>query len=103
MQNGDMLIFFLKSFRKVIFRKIHFLKDGVQTVVILSLTIVNSCLWQIKLFAHARGGSRSSGRGFISIKRGFVFIILPDFQIFSHKNEIIWPQRGDQANHPNLL
>ena len=32
MQNGDMLIFFLKSFRKVRFRKMQFLKDGVQTV-----------------------------------------------------------------------
>ena len=33
MQNGDMLIFFLRSFRKVRFRKMQFLKDGVQTVI----------------------------------------------------------------------
>ena len=32
MQNGDMLIFFLRSFRKVRFRKMQFLKDGVHTV-----------------------------------------------------------------------
>ena len=32
MQNGDLLIFFLRSFRKVRFRKMQFLKDGVQTV-----------------------------------------------------------------------
>ena len=31
-KNGDMLIFFLRSFRKVRFRKMQFLKDGVQTV-----------------------------------------------------------------------
>ena len=35
MQNGDMLIFFLRSFRKKRFRKMQFLKDGVQTVVCL--------------------------------------------------------------------
>ena len=34
MQNGDMLIFFLRSFRKARFRKMQFLKDGVQTVKI---------------------------------------------------------------------
>ena len=33
MQNGDILIFFLRSFRKVRFGKMQFLKDGVQTVV----------------------------------------------------------------------
>ena len=33
MQNGDRLKFFLSSFRKVRFRKMQFLKDGVQTVV----------------------------------------------------------------------
>ena len=33
MQSGDMLIVFLRSFRKVRFRKMQFLKDGVQTVV----------------------------------------------------------------------
>ena len=33
MQNGDRLIFFLRSFRKVRFPKMQFLKDGVQTVV----------------------------------------------------------------------
>ena len=32
MQNGDILIFFVRSFRKVRFRKMQFLKDGVQTV-----------------------------------------------------------------------
>ena len=32
MQNGDMLIFFSRSFRKVRFLKMQFLKDGVQTV-----------------------------------------------------------------------
>ena len=32
MQNGDRLIFFLRSFRKVRFRKMQFLKGGVQTV-----------------------------------------------------------------------
>ena len=32
MQNGGMLIFFLRSFRKARFRKMQFLKDGVQTV-----------------------------------------------------------------------
>ena len=31
-QNGDMLIFFPRSFRKVRFLKMQFLKDGVQTV-----------------------------------------------------------------------
>ena len=31
-QNDDMVIFFLWCFRKVRFRKIQFLKDGVQTV-----------------------------------------------------------------------
>ena len=34
MQNGDRLIFFLRSFRKVRFRKMQFLKNGVQTVAI---------------------------------------------------------------------
>ena len=34
MQNGDKLIFFLRPFRKVKFRKMQFLKDGVQTVVL---------------------------------------------------------------------
>ena len=34
MQNGDKLKFFLRSFRKVIFRKMQFLKDGVQTVIL---------------------------------------------------------------------
>ena len=34
MQNGDMLIFFLRSFKKVRFRKMQFLKDGVQIVVL---------------------------------------------------------------------
>ena len=29
MQNGDMVIFFLRSFRKVRFRKMQFLEDGV--------------------------------------------------------------------------
>ena len=32
MQNGDMLIFFSRPFRKVRFRKMQFLKDGVQIV-----------------------------------------------------------------------
>ena len=32
MQNGDRLILFLRSFRKVRFPKMQFLKDGVQTV-----------------------------------------------------------------------
>ena len=32
MQKGDMLIFFLRPFRKVRIRKMQFLKDGVQTV-----------------------------------------------------------------------
>ena len=41
MQNGDMLIFFLRSFRKVRFRKMQFLKDGVQIVGIYSMTINN--------------------------------------------------------------
>ena len=36
MQNGDMLMFFLRSFRKVRFRKMQLLKDGVQTVVTLA-------------------------------------------------------------------
>ena len=34
MQNDDMLIFFLRSFRKVRFLKMQFLEDGVQTVVL---------------------------------------------------------------------
>ena len=34
MQIGDRLIFFLRSFRKVRFRKMQSLKDGVQTVAI---------------------------------------------------------------------
>ena len=33
MQNDDMLIFFLTSFRKVRFGKMQFLEDGVRTVV----------------------------------------------------------------------
>ena len=33
MLHGEMQIFFLRSFRKVRFRKMQFLKDGVQTVV----------------------------------------------------------------------
>ena len=37
MQNGDMLIFFLWPFRKVEFRKMQFLKDGVQTVIPLTI------------------------------------------------------------------
>ena len=32
MQDDDMLIFFLRSFRKVKFWKMRFLEDGVQTV-----------------------------------------------------------------------
>ena len=35
MQNGDLLIFFLRSFRKVRFQKMQFLRDGVQTVVLV--------------------------------------------------------------------
>ena len=34
MQNGDRLIFFLRSFRNVRFRKMQFLKNGIQTVAL---------------------------------------------------------------------
>ena len=49
MQNGDMLIFFLWPFRKVEFRKMQFLKDGVRTVVPDAWLFVSS--WD-KLSAH---------------------------------------------------
>ena len=45
MQNGNTLIFFLRSFRKVRFQKMQFLKDGVQTVISI-LEILHSCCWK---------------------------------------------------------
>ena len=34
MQNGDVVIFFFRSFKEARFRKMQFLEDGVQTVVV---------------------------------------------------------------------
>ena len=39
LQKDDMVIFFLWSFRKVRFRKMQFLKDGVQTVADTSMSV----------------------------------------------------------------
>ena len=47
MQNGDMLIFFLRSFRKVRFRKMQFLKDGVQTVVVYLGGYILKCILHV--------------------------------------------------------
>ena len=58
MQNGDMLIFFLRSFRKLRLRKMQFLKDGVQTVVcvgpghkpkLLVFSLTDSVIIKLKL------------------------------------------------------
>ena len=65
----------------------------------------------LKLCRHCDHALKISGEdpgflkgGFKYIERGFVFNILPDFfHKFPHENEIIWSQRGVQANHPNPL
>ena len=49
MQNGGMLIFFLRSFRKVRLRKMQFLKDGVQTVVCLKCHVNVNLISPLKL------------------------------------------------------
>ena len=48
MQNGDRQIFFFRSFRKVKFQKMQFLKDGVQTVV-LTFDKLNQLIFQVQL------------------------------------------------------
>ena len=65
LQKDGMVIFFLWCFRKVRFRKMQFLKDGVQTVG--SETIQNT---KIKYFMYYSSLGRKAGKGVYVYEQG---------------------------------